>query len=186
MHRCGTTAGQTGKSFPLGATLVPGGANFALFAKRSTGAQLLLFDGADAPKPSRVIDLDPRANRTYHYWHVFVPGVTADQIYAYRVARPFDPARGLRFEPDKVLLDPDGKCIARPAARSREAARRPGDNAVTALKSVVADPNTYDWEGDTPLSRRFAHTIIYEMHVGGFTRHPSSGVAPSSAALTLG
>ena len=97
-----------------GATLVPGGANFSVFAKHSAGAQLLLFDGADASKPSRVIDLDPRTNRTYHYWHVFVPGITVGQIYAYRVAGPFDPERGLRFDPTKVLLDPYGKCIARP------------------------------------------------------------------------
>src|SRR5215470_13714678 len=126
-----------GKSFPLGATLVPGGANFSVFAKHSTGAQLLLFDDINAARPSRVIELDPRTNRTYHYWHVFVPGVAAGQIYGYRISGPFDPERGLRFDPDKVLLDPYGKCIARPAGRSREAARRRGDNASTALKSVV-------------------------------------------------
>ena len=179
MNRTETVPCRAGKSFPLGATLVPGGVNFSVFAKRSTAAQLLLFDDVDAPTPSRVIDLDPRANRTYHYWHVFVPGLTAGQIYGYRVAGPIDPARGLRFDPDKVLLDPYGKCIAWPAGRSREAARHPGDNTATALKSVVVDPNTYDWEGDAPLGRPFAKTIIYEMHVGGFTRHPSSGVAPS-------
>jgi 1,4-alpha-glucan branching enzyme len=88
----GTSAGEPGKSFPLGATLVPGGANFSVFAKHSTSAQLLLFDDADAPSPSRVVNLDPKANRTYHYWHVFVPAVTAGQIYAYRVAGPVDPA----------------------------------------------------------------------------------------------
>src|SRR5215471_4429282 len=186
MNCFGTTASHPGKSFPLGATLVPGGANFSVFAKHSTGTQLLLFDDVDAPKPSRVIDLDPRANRSYHYWHVFVPGVTAGQIYAYRVAGPFDPARGLRFDPDKVLLDPYGKCIARPVERSREAARQPGDNAATALKSVVVDPNTYDWDGDAPLGRPFTHTIIYEMHVGGFTRHPTSGVAPSKRGTYAG
>ena len=174
-----------GKSFPLGATLAPGGANFSVFAKHSTGAQLLLFDHVDAPAPSRVIDLDPRA-RTYHYWHVFVPGVTAGQIYGYRIAGPFDPARGLRFDPDKVLLDPYGKCIARPEGRSREAARRPGDNAATALKSVVVDMSTYDWEGDALLGRPFAKTIIYEMHVGGFTRHQSSGVTPSKRGTYAG
>jgi isoamylase len=167
-----------GKSFPLGATLVPDGANFSVFAKHSTGAQLLLFDDIDAPKPSRVVDLDPRSNRTYHYWHAFVPGVTAGQIYAYRLAGPFDPERGLRFDPSKVLLDPYGKCIARPAGRSRGAARHPGGNAATAFKNVVVDPSAYDWEGDTPLGRPFAKTIIYEMHIGGFTRHPNSGVAP--------
>jgi isoamylase len=175
-----------GKSFPLGATLGSGGANFSVFAKHSTAAQLLLFDDVDAARPSRIIDLDPRANRSYHYWHVFVPGVTAGQIYAYRVAGPFDPARGLRFDPDKVLLDPYGKCVARPARRSREAARRRGDNAATALKSVVVDPGSYDWEADAPLARPFAKTIIYEMHVGGFTRHSSSRVAPGKRGTYAG
>jgi len=167
-----------GKSFPLGATLTDGGANFSVFAKRSTVAQLLLFDRADDGEPSRVINLDPRTNRTYHYWHAFVPGITAGQLYGYRVAGPFVPAKGLRFDPSKVLLDPYGKCIARPAGRVREAARKPRDNAATALKSVVVDPSAYDWEGDASLGRPFAKTIIYEMHVGGFTRHPSSGVDP--------
>ncbi len=156
---------REGKSFPLGATLAPGGVNFSVFAKHSTG---------------------PRANRTYHYWHAFEPGITAGQIYAYRVTGPFDPARGLRFDPDQVLLDPYGKCIVRPAGRSREAAHHSGDNMATALKSVVADSNTYDWEGDTPLGRPFAKTIIYEMHVGGFTQHPSSGVAPAKRGTYAG
>ena len=104
---------RPGKSFPLGATLTAGGANFSVFSKHGIGAQLLLFDDVDALQPSRVIDLDPRTNRTYHYWHVFVPGITAGQLYGYRVAGPFDPERGLRFDHDKVLLDPYGKCVAR-------------------------------------------------------------------------
>jgi isoamylase len=177
---------RNGKSFPLGATLAEDGANFSVFARQSTGAQLLLFDDVDAEAPARVIDLDPSVNRTYHYWHAFVPDVGAGQIYAYRVAGPFDPARGLRFDPEKVLLDPYGKCIARPLRRSREAARRPGDNAATALRSVVADTSRYDWEGDAPLGSPFAKTIIYEMHVGGFTRHPSSGVAPAKRGTYAG
>jgi isoamylase len=175
-----------GKSFPLGATLAPEGANFSVFAKHNATVQLLLFDDVDTSKPSRVIDLDPRANRAYHYWHVFVPGITAGQIYAYRVAGPFDPERGLRFDPSKALLDPYGRCIARPTGRSREAARRPGDNAATALRSVVVDPSAYDWEGDAPLGRPFAKTIIYEMQVGGFTRHPSSGLAPAKRGTYAG
>jgi isoamylase len=179
-------AHQQGKSFPLGSTLVPGGANFSVFSNHSAGAQLLLFDDVDASKPSRVIDLDPWTNRTYHYWHVFVPGITVGQIYAYRVAGPFDPERGLRFDPTKVLLDPYGKCIARPAGRSREAARHPGDNTATALKSVVVDTGSYNWEGDEPLGRPFAKTIIYEMHIGGFTRHPSSGIVPSKRGTYAG
>jgi glycogen operon protein len=186
MNHLGTIVCQPGKSFPLGASLVPGGANFSLFAKHATGVQLLLFDEANSPNASRIIDLDPRTNRSYHYWHLFVPGITAGRPYGYRVTGPFAPERGLRFDTNKVLLDPYGKCIARPAARSREAARRPGDNAATALRSVVVDPGGYDWEGDAPPGRPFAKTIIYEMHVGGFTRHPSSGVAPDKRGSYAG
>jgi isoamylase len=177
---------RRGRSFPLGATLTPAGANFSVFAKHSTAAQLLLFDSADAAQPSSVIELGPRGNRTYHYWHVFVPGITAGQIYGFKIAGPSDPGRGLRFDPDKVLLDPYGKGIVRPARRSRQAAARPGDNAATALKSVVVDPDAYDWEGDAPIGQPFAKTIIYEMHVGGFTRHPNSGVAPDRRGTYAG
>jgi isoamylase len=186
LNRLESTVSLKGKSFPLGATLTGDGANFSVFSKHSTAAKLLLFDDVNAPNPSRVIELDPRVNQTYHYWHVFVPEVTAGQIYAYRIAGPFDPARGLRFDADKVLLDPYGRWVVRPAGRSRQAARQPGDNAVTALKSVVVDPTAYDWEGDALLGRPFAKTIIYEMHVGGFTRHPSSGIAPSKRGTYAG
>ena len=68
-------ADPQGRSFPLGATLCPGGANFSVFSKHSTAVQLLLFERADDARPSRVIDLDPRTDRTYHYWHTFVPGI---------------------------------------------------------------------------------------------------------------
>ena len=175
-----------GRSFPLGATLRRGGVNFSVFSKYSTSVQLLLFDRDDDPKPSRVIELDPRTQRTYHYWHAFVPGIGPGQIYAFRVDGPHDPEKGLRFDGDKVLLDPYGKCVARPPGRSRDAARRPGDNAASALKSVVADTSTYDWEGDTAPRTPFAKTILYEMHVGAFTRHPSSGVAASKRGTYAG
>ena len=183
---CASAIQHQGKSFPLGATLGGGGANFSVYAQHSRAAQIVLFDRVDDRAPSRVIDLDPRTNLTYHYWHAFVPGVTAGQLYGYRIAGPFEPAAGLRFDPDKVLIDPYGKAIARPPGYSREAARKRGDNAATALKSVVIDPNGYDWEGDTPLGRPFAKTIIYEMHVGGFTRHPSSGVTPGRRGTYAG
>src|SRR5262249_35797276 len=108
------------------------------------------------------------------------------QIYAYRAYGPFAPERGLRFDGEKVLLDPYGVAIAVPDGYSRTAAIEPGDNAAVAMKSVVADPARYDWEGDQPLKRPFAETVIYEVHVRGFTRHSSSGVAPDKRGTYAG
>jgi glycogen operon protein len=167
---------MNGESAPLGATPNKLGVNFSLFSRHASGVQLLFFDREDANQPTRVIRLDPFTNRTYYYWHVFVPGVQPGQIYGYRVEGPFDPERGLRFDPAKVLLDPYGRGVTVPRKYSRETARCKEDNAATAMKSVVIDPHVYDWEGDIPLRRSCSRTILYEMHVRGFTRHPSSGV----------
>ena len=177
---------ETGKSFPLGATVYPDGVNFSVFSKNATRVDLLLFNRVDDPKPARVLSLDPTKNRTYHYWHCFVPGLKAGQIYGYRAAGPFEPDKGLRFDSDKVLLDPYGRSVAVPEHYYRKAAIQPGDNAATAMKSVVADPHSYDWEGDAPLERSFSQTIVYEMHLAGFTRHPSSGVAPEKRGTYAG
>lgn len=176
----------SGWSAPIGATVRDGGVNFSLFSRTAAGVELLLFDRADEARPERVVVLDPVENHTYHYWHAFVPGVRAGQLYGYRVAGPFDPAYGLRFDPDKVLLDPYGRGVVVPAGYGRAAAGGPGNNAATAMKSVVVDPAAYDWEGDEPLRRPAARTIIYEMHVGGFTRNPNSGVAEGKRGTYAG
>jgi isoamylase len=167
---------KEGRSFPLGATVSADGANFSVYSKHATGIELLLFDCVDGDRPKRVISIDPATNRTYHYWHIFVSGVKAGQIYAYRVKGAFDPTSGLRFDPAKVLVDPYGRGAVVPKNYSRDAARKKGDNAASAIKSVVTDPRAYDWEGDTPLKRPSSRTILYEMHVRGFTRHPNSGI----------
>ena len=168
-----TAALEPSRSFPLGASLVAGGANFSVFAKRASAVQLLLFDNVDDQRPSRVVDL---TGRTHHYWHTFVPNLKAGQLYAYRAHGPCAPEKGLRFDADKVLGDPYGKCVARPSRVSRAAARSPGDNAATALKSVLADPAAYDWEDDRPPRTPFAKTIVYELHIGNFTRNPNSRI----------
>ena len=178
--------GSTGHSAPLGATVVAAGANFSLFSRSATGVELLFFDREDDARPARVMRLDPATNHTYHYWHVFVPGVQPGQLYGYRVQGPSAPARGLRFDPTKVLLDPYGRGVVVPKHYSREAARQAGDNTATAMKSVVVDVHTYDWAGDTPLQRPAARTIVYEMHVRGFTRHASSGVAEQTRGTFAG
>ena len=167
----------SGASAPLGATVLPGGVNFSVFSKDAASLELLLFDDENAAQPARVIPLDADKHRTHHYWHVFVAGLRPGQVYAYRAHGAFDPERGRRFNAEKVLLDPYGLAVAVPETYDRWAAARPGDNTAVAMKSVVADPDRYDWQGDLPLKRPFTETVIYELHVGGFTRHPSSGVA---------
>lgn len=165
-----------GVSAPLGATVLKQGVNFSLFSRTATGVELLLFNSVDDAKPS-TIKLDPVANRTYHYWHVQVPGLQPGQIYGYRVQGPNEPERGLRFDPTKVLNDPYGRGVVMHKGYTPQSATRPGDNAATAIKSVVVDTSIYDWEGDTHPRIPSSRTVIYEMHVAGFTKHPNSKVS---------
>jgi len=177
---------EEGSSSPLGATPSRDGVNFSVYSRHATGVQLLLFNGVDDAHAARVVRLDPAVNRTYHYWHVFVPDVRPGQLYAYRVEGPFDPSNGMRFDATKALLDPYGRGVVVPEAYGRDAARGPGDNAGTAMKSVVLDVSAYDWEGDAPLRHPSSRTIVYEMHVGGFTRHPSSGLPEKTRGTFAG
>ena len=118
---------SAGRSYPLGATIVPGGVNFSVYSREASSVELLLFDREDDSRPIRVIPIDPAVNRTYHYWHVFVPGVRPGQIYGYRVHGPWDPANGMRFDPTKVLLDPYGRGVVVPKNYSRDAIRANGE-----------------------------------------------------------
>jgi glycogen operon protein len=176
MHKSTKGQGQ-GRSFPLGASVSDGGVNFSVFSNNAVLVELLLFRKAGDVAPERTILLDPKKNRTGCYQHVFVPDVGPGQVYGYRVHGPHQPERGMRYDPQKVLLDPYGRAVFVPEDYSRVQASCPGDNCATAMKSVVADPSLYDWEGDVHPRHPFARSIIYEMHVRGFTAHPSSGVA---------
>src|SRR4029450_12092536 len=118
-HRAGTSA-------PLGATVTPEGVNFSVFSRSATAIELLLFDDVEAPAPSRAIRVAPQGHRTYHYWHVLVPGLRPGQVYAYRAHGPFTPERGLRFDPQKVLLDPYSLAISVPPFYAPRAGARPG------------------------------------------------------------
>jgi isoamylase len=177
----GNSVIQPGSAAPLGATAKPGGVNFSVYSKGAESIELLLFDNVEAVNPARVITLDARKQRTYFYWHVFVPGLTSGQLYGFRAVGPFKPELGMRFDGNKVLLDPYGRAVAIPAAYSSKASP-----ASAAMKSIVADPGSYDWEGDQPLQRPFTRTIVYELHVRGFTRHPSSGVVSEKAGTYAG
>jgi glycogen operon protein len=176
---------KEGESFPLGSTIFPGGVNFSLYCKNGTGVELLLFDHVDDIEPSKVIQLRPKRNRTYHYWHMFVTGIANGQLYAYRIQGPYAPEKGHRYDPANVLLDPYAHVVAVPVAYDRFAFEQPGKKT-PAMKSVVADLSLYDWEDDRHLRRPFAKTVIYEMHVGGFTRNPNSMVDPSKRGTYAG
>lgn len=160
--------------------------NFSLYSKYATAVELLLFDREDGAEPTRVVPLDSTRHRTYHYWHCRVDGIGAGQLYGYRVSGPQRPDLGLRFDERNLLLDPYGLAVVTPAGYRRAQGRSSADGHATAMKNVVADPALYDWEGDRPLQRSHAETVIYELHVRGFTRHPSSGVAPERAGTYAG
>lgn len=175
-----------GRSYPIGATPTNQGVNFCLFSRNCDTVELLLFDDVNDAQPSRSFHLDPKINRTFYYWHIFIPGLKSGQLYGYRVHGPYQPALGHRFDGSKVLVDPYARAVATPDSYSRQAAAQPGDNCAQAMKSVVVDLHGYDWEGDRALRLPLASTVIYEMHIGGFTRHPSSGVAPEKRGTYAG
>jgi glycogen operon protein len=181
-----TTDTLPGQSYPLGASIQPDGVNFAVYSKSATAVELLFFDGPDDDRPARVLELDPDTNRTFQYWHILVPGVEPGQHYGYRVRGPWAPHKRMRFDGQKLLLDPYGLAVAVGERYQRRAAARPGPNLGRAMKSVVADPWGYDWEGDRPLQRPYSDTVIYEMHVAGFTRNPNSGLPPERRGTYAG
>jgi isoamylase len=176
---------KTGSPYPLGASVTATGVNFSVFSFHATRAELLLFDTEDATQPSRVIDLVPETSRTSHYWHVHLPGIKASQLYGYRMSGPYAPNLGHRFDPEKILLDPYAKAISS-RNYQRSAAARSGDNAGAAAKSVVADLSAYDWEGDQPLDHPFSSTVLYEVHVSGFTRNANSGISEKKRGTYAG
>ncbi|HEV8403459.1 MAG TPA: glycogen debranching protein GlgX [Candidatus Limnocylindrales bacterium] len=167
---------EPGTAHPLGASVVPGGVNLCVYAKRATGMDVLLFDGPDDLVPGRVINLDPHINRTGEYWHALVPSLGPGQLYAFAAHGPWAPERGERFDPTRVLLDPYGRGVVLPDGYRRVPAGVADPTAVP-MKSVVVDTSLYDWEGDEPICRPWRETVVYEAHLRGMTADPASGVA---------
>ncbi len=170
-----TTPGP-GLAFPLGATVGDDGTNFSLFAHHADRVWLLLFDHEDDAQPTQRYLLDPQVNKTYLYWHIFLPGVGHGQRYGYQVEGPSEPRLGLRYDGGKLLVDPYARELMVGEHFSRTAATTQGENLREGFKSVVVDPGQYEWGDDQPLSRPMKPAIIYELHVGGFTKHPSAQV----------
>jgi len=166
---------QRGEPLPLGSTGDANGFNFSVFSEHATLIELLLFDRPEDIEPARTIRLDPVNHKTFHFWHAYVPGLAHGTHYAFRVHGPEDPAQGQRYDPRKVLIDPYARGIDQRLWK-RAIACLPGDNLTTAMRSVAILGQDYDWEGDKPVGRPLSNTIVYEMHVGGFTKSRNSGV----------
>jgi isoamylase len=167
-----------GQPYPLGATLTKDGVNFSIFSANATHVDLCLFDKPEDGKASRQIRMFHCTNQI---WHIFVPGLKAGQCYGYRVDGPFEPSKGHRFNPSKLLLDPYAKAISggvkwNPAMFSyrmgdpqADLSKDETDNAAYMPKSVVIDP-AFDWQGDSPLNIPIAESVIYETHIKGFSK----------------
>ena len=174
----------TGSSHPFGATVTDNGVNFALYSANATAVTLLLFNNPGDEQPVRSITLNTDKNRSFNIWHAFIEGAKHGMGYAYRVDGPHDHRGGHRFDPEKVLIDPYAR--ANNLSRwKRVDACVAGDNLTTSMRSVVINTTDYDWEGDQPLQTPMAQSVIYEMHVGGFTKSPTSGVQNPGTFLGL-
>lgn len=166
-----------GKPYPLGATWTGEGVNFALYSEGATKIELCLFNNEDSKTESERISLE---EVTGYVWHVFLRDVKPGQHYGYRVYGPYQPEQGLRFNPNKLLIDPyaralAGKLVWDPAIFAYQLGQKEGDrkynetdDAWAVPKCVVSDP-TFDWEGDRQLHIPWNKTIIYETHIKGIT-----------------
>ena len=170
-----------GKPYPLGATWDGAGVNFSLFSENATKVELCLFDRNDDRREIRI----PMREQTHQVWHVYLPEVRAGQFYGYRVHGPYEPQQGHRFNPAKLVLDPYSKAITRTIRWSdalfgyrigdpeADLSSDDRDSAPNMPKCVVVDP-AFSWGNDIPPAIPWHKTIIYELHVKGFTmRHPA-------------
>ncbi|MFZ5867020.1 MAG: glycogen debranching protein GlgX [Thermodesulfobacteriota bacterium] len=166
---------RTGTRYPLGASWQAQGTNFSIFSRHATSVELLLYERADSPKPLEIIKLDPSANRTFFFWHVYVVGLPTGIHYTWRVDGPGDArSSGFCFDRRRELLDPWARAVTT-TLWNRRAASAEDPAAWPAIRAMVVD-REYNWEGDQPINHVNENMIIYEMHVGGFTRHPSAHV----------
>lgn len=165
-----------GEGFPPGATPREGGVNFSVFSRNATAVTLRLYAGEQDDTPVACIELDPVHHRTFFFWHVFVEGAAPGMWYTWQVDGPGDTAAtSMRFDPEVELLDPRARVVSMRRWDRRLA--RSEDRARTSMRAQVVADGGYDWEGDQPLRRPLVDSVIYELHVGGYTRHASADVS---------
>ncbi len=167
---------KPGNCYPFGCKHYGGGANFSIFSRYATDVELLLFETAEDIEPFLVISLQKKINRTFYYWHVFIVALPLGTWYNWRIdGANLTRENGFSFDKEKHLIDPWARTVSQ-KNWSRKAGCKPGDNSRTAMRCCVVD-DRYDWEGDLPMRISSEKSIIYELHVGGFTRHSSAKVA---------
>ena len=153
---------------PYGAIVHDGGVQFVVFSRRATAMQVLLYDHVLDREPSQIINFDPDLNRWGDVWRIYVPGMLQDQLYHLQADGPYEPEKGNRFDAKARLIDPYAKALAGEFL--------PADDGLIRPPKCVVINDEFDWQGDRHLRRSLHETIIYEMHVRGFTRSSSSGV----------
>ncbi len=189
---------QAGNPLPIGGAHQSGdGVNFVLFSRHATGVRLEFYRNADDSSPARIIDLDPSRHRTGDVWHVWVRRIPPGQLYGYRVAGPYQPDQGHRFNPNKLLLDPYTRATTGtgnwdfPAARGYDSSSTLGDLSFSTVDDAGSTPKCiftdshFDWESDAPPKHSASDTVIYETHVRGFTIHPTSEVTHPGTFIGL-
>jgi len=163
-----------GSPYPIGVRFKLNDVNFSIFSRHATAVELLLFSSSTHQEPFQVIPLTAAINKTFYSWHVLVHDLPAGTWYTWRMDGPCNTSEsGLCFDREKHLLDPWARAIS-DTLWDRNKACLPGDNGHTAMRNLVPDER-YDWEGDTPFSYKSENAIIYELHIGGFTKHGMSG-----------
>jgi len=170
----------------MGATVTPAGARFVVFSRHATAMSILLFSEADQD-PASEIELDSRVHRTGDLWHVEIEGLRAGQLYTFRADGPFDPEKGHRFHPGKLLLDPYARALSGSFAWDLHHGHvleetdtgceiTLGDYTIRTVPKCILMDSRFDWQEDRHPRIPLKDSIIYEMHVRGFTRHESAGV----------
>ena len=174
-----------GRPWPLGSSLSELGVNFSVAAPGANRVELLLFESGEAASPCEVIDLEGDRHRSGDYWHVELPGLQAGCCYGYRVFGALAPG-GHGFHPGKVLLDPCARAIDGWSVYERGAATGASPNTDCCLKGVVCERNRFDFDAHPRPRHSWQNTVIYELHVGGFTKAEDSGVAAEHRGSLLG
>lgn len=178
-----------GTPLPLGASVAEGGVNFSVFSRNATKVFLEFYSASEDSEPYAQVEFSPSENRTGDIWHAFVPGIKPGSLYLFRVDGPFEPSKGHRFNVHQRLFDPYAKTITPVSVfynlppdysaplDKNDVEHGKNQRAKVFPKCVVIDNENFDWQGDRPINRPLSESVIYEVHLKGFTAGKNAGVS---------